>query len=139
MNKRERFAHGNRIRKYWNWERRGPQAKKKKEVKYSLITENKLDAFLTKLTSVKELCVDTETSSLNIQEAELAGIALSFKENEGYYIPTLENTETILNKIKLFLENPEVKIIGHNLKYDIQILRKFGINISKNVFDTIFL
>ena len=112
------------------------KSRKKKEVKYSLITENKLDAFLTKLTSVKELCVDTETSSLNIQEAELAGIALSFKENEGYYIPTLENTETILNKIKLFLENPEVKIIGHNLKYDIQILRKFGINISKNVFDT---
>ena len=112
------------------------KSKKKKEVKYSLITENKLDAFLTKLTSVKEICVDTETSSLNIQEAELAGIALSFKENEGYYIPTLENTETILNKIKLFLENPEVKIIGHNLKYDIQILRKFGINISKNVFDT---
>ena len=112
------------------------KSKKKKEVKYSLITENKLDAFLTKLTSVKELCVDTETSSLNIQEAELAGISLSFKENEGYYIPTLENTETILNKIKLFLENPEVKIIGHNLKYDIQILRKFGINISKNVFDT---
>ena len=112
------------------------KSKKKKEVKYSLITENKLDAFLTKLTSVKELCVDTETSSLNIQEAELAGIALSFKENEGYYIPTLKNTETILNKIKLFLENPEVKIIGHNLKYDIQILRKFGINISKNVFDT---
>ena len=112
------------------------KSKKKKEVKYSLITENKLDAFLTKLTSVKQLCVDTETSSLNIQEAELAGIALSFKENEGYYIPTLENTETILNKIKLFLENPEVKIIGHNLKYDIQILRKFGINISKNVFDT---
>ena len=112
------------------------KSKKKKEVKYSLITENKLDAFLTKLTSVKEICVDTETSSLNIQEAELAGIALSFKENEGYYIPTLENTETILNKIKLFLENPEIKIIGHNLKYDIQILRKFGINISKNVFDT---
>ena len=112
------------------------KSKKKKEVKYILITENKLDAFLTKLTSVKELCVNTETSSLNIQEAELAGIALSFKENEGYYIPTLENTETILNKIKLFLENPEVKIIGHNLKYDIQILRKFGINISKNVFDT---
>ena len=112
------------------------KSKKKKEVKYSLITENKLDAFLTKLTSVKELCVDTETSSLNIQEAELAGIALSFKENEGYYIPTLENAEGIINKIKPFLENPEVKIIGHNLKYDIQILRKFGINISKNVFDT---
>jgi len=110
--------------------------KKKKEVKYSLITEKELDAFLAKLKPEKTLCVDTETSSLNIQEAELAGIALSFKENEGYYIPTLENAEGIINKIKPFLENPEVKIIGHNLKYDIQVLRKFGIYISGNVFDT---
>ncbi len=110
--------------------------KKKKEVKYSLITEKELDAFLAKLKLEKALCVDTETSSLNIQEAELAGIALSFKENEGYYIPTLENAEGIINKIKPFLENPEVKIIGHNLKYDIQVLRKFGIYISGNVFDT---
>ena len=110
--------------------------KKKKEVKYSLITEKELDAFLAKLKPEKALCVDTETSSLNIQEAELAGIALSFKENEGYYIPTLENAESIINKIKPFLENPEVKIIGHNLKYDIQVLRKFGIYISGNVFDT---
>ena len=91
---------------------------------------------MAKLKPVKVLCVDTETSSLNIQEAELAGVALSFKENEGYYIPTLENAESIINKIKPFLENPEVKIIGHNLKYDIQVLRKFGIYISGNVFDT---
>ena len=110
--------------------------KKKKEVKYRLITEKELDTFLAKLKPVKVLCVDTETSSLNIQEAELAGVALSFKENEGYYIPTIENEESIINKIKPFLENPEVKIIGHNLKYDIQVLRKFGIYISGNVFDT---
>ena len=110
--------------------------KKKKEVKYRLITEKELDTFLAKLKPVKVLCVDTETSSLNIQEAELAGVALSFKENEGYYIPTLENAESAINKIKPFLENPEVKIIGHNLKYDIQVLRKFGIYISGNVFDT---
>ncbi len=110
--------------------------KKKKEVKYRLITEKELDTFLAKLKPVKVLCVDTETSSLNIQEAELAGVALSFKENEGYYIPTLENAESVINKIKPFLENPEVKIIGHNLKYDIQVLRKFGIYISSNVFDT---
>ena len=109
---------------------------KKKEVNYKLISEGEIDDLLTKLNLVTELCVDTETSSLNIQEAELAGVAISFKENEGYYIPTIKNQEKIINKLKPHLENPNKQIIGHNLKYDIQILRKFGVNISKNVFDT---
>ena len=109
---------------------------KKKEVNYKLISEGEIDDFLTKLSLVTELCVDTETSSLNIQEAELAGVAISFKENEGYYIPTIKNQEKIINKLKPHLENPNKQIIGHNLKYDIQILRKFGVNISNNVFDT---
>ena len=109
---------------------------KKKEVNYKLISEGEIDDLLTKLSLVTELCVDTETSSLNIQEAELAGVAISFKENEGYYIPTIKNQEKIINKLKPHLENPNKQIIGHNLKYDIQILRKFGVNISNNVFDT---
>ena len=109
---------------------------KKKEVNYKLISEGEIDDLLTKLNLVTELCVDTETSSLNIQEAELAGVAISFKENEGYYIPTIKNQEKIINKLKPHLENPNKQIIGHNLKYDIQILRKFGVNISNNVFDT---
>ena len=109
---------------------------KKKEVNYNLISENEIDGFLMKLNSATEICVDTETSSLNIQEAELAGIAISFKENEGYYIPTIQNQEKIINKLKPHLENPKKLIIGHNLKYDVQILRKFGVNISNNVFDT---
>ena len=109
---------------------------KKSTVNYRMILEEEVDSFLMKLNSVDELCVDTETSSLNIQEAELAGIALCFKENEGYYLPTLKNKERIIEKIKPHLENPKTKIIGHNLKYDIQILRKFGINISNNIFDT---
>ena len=109
---------------------------KKKEVNYNLISENEIDGFLMKLNSATEICVDTETSSLNIQEAELAGIAISFKENEGYYIPTIQNQEKIINKLKPHLENPKKLIIGHNLKYDIQILRQFGVNISNNVFDT---
>ena len=109
---------------------------KKKEVNYKLISEGEIDDLITKLSLVTELCVDTETSSLNIQEAELAGVAISFKENEGYYIPTIKNQEKIINKLKPHLENPNKQIIGHNLKYDIQILRKFGVNISNNVFDT---
>ena len=73
---------------------------------------------------------------MNIQDAELAGIAFSFDHDEAYYLPTLKDKDIVINKIKPILENPSVKIIGHNLKYDLQILKKFGINISKNVFDT---
>ena len=110
--------------------------KKQKAKKYNLIQSKNLDSFLKKAKRAKELCVDTETSSLNIQDAELAGIAFSFDNDEAYYVPTLEDKESVIDKIKPILENPSVKVIGHNLKYDLQILKKFGINVSRNVFDT---
>ena len=111
-------------------------SKKEKSKKYKLLQSQDLDSFLKKAKQAKELCVDTETSSLNIQDAELAGIAFSFDHDEAYYLPTLKDKDIVINKIKPILENPSVKIIGHNLKYDLQILKKFGVNISKNVFDT---
>ena len=103
---------------------------------YKLIDKNKLDDLVKSLALSKSICVDTETSSLNIQEAELAGIALSDGEKKGYYIPTVNDHNEIINKLKPLLENPSIMIIGHNLKYDLQILKKYNINIKENVFDT---
>ena len=105
-------------------------------LKYKLIDKNNLDDLVKSLTLSKSLCVDTETSSLNIQEAELAGIALSNEEKKGYYIPTLNDCDEVIYKLKPLLENPSIMIIGHNLKYDLQILKKYNINIKENVFDT---
>jgi DNA polymerase I len=105
-------------------------------LKYKLIDKNNLDDLVKSLTLSKSLCVDTETSSLNIQEAELAGIALSNEEKKGYYIPTLNDCDEVIYKLKPLLENPSIMIIGHNLKYDLQILKKYDINIKENVFDT---
>tara|TARA_B100001094_G_scaffold57545_1_gene53035 strand:- start:5311 stop:8040 length:2730 start_codon:yes stop_codon:yes gene_type:complete len=105
-------------------------------LKYKLIDKNNLDDLVKSLTLSKSLCVDTETSSLNIQEAELAGIALSNEEKKGYYIPTLNDRDEVIYKLKPLLENPSIMIIGHNLKYDLQILKKYNINIKENVFDT---
>ena len=105
-------------------------------LKYKLIDKNNLDDLVKSLTLSKSLCVDTETSSLNIQEAELAGIALSNEEKKGYYIPTLNDCDEVICKLKPLLENPSIMIIGHNLKYDLQILKKYNINIKENVFDT---
>ena len=103
---------------------------------YKLIDKNNLDDLVKSLALSKSICVDTETSSLNIQEAKLAGIALSDGEKKGYYIPTVNDHNEIINKLKPLLENPSIMIIGHNLKYDLQILKKYNINIKENVFDT---
>ena len=103
---------------------------------YTLVEKNNLDELVKTLSSSKNLCVDTETSSLNIQEAELAGVALSDEEKKGYYIPTIDDCDYVINKLKPLLENPKTTIIGHNLKYDLQILKKYNINIKENVFDT---
>ena len=65
-----------------------------------LIQEKELDSFVNEIQGSKEVCFDTETSSLNIQEAELAGISFSIKSKEAYYVPTIENTTKILNKLK---------------------------------------
>ena len=105
-------------------------------VNYKIVKENELDSLLNKMKERKEICFDTETSSLSIQEAELAGIAFSYKNKEAYYVPTTQNTDKILNKLKSILENQNIKLIGHNLKYDIQILKKYNVNVSDNVFDT---
>ena len=69
----------------------------------------------------------------------MVGIAFSVKEHEAYYLPIPSNkkkTQTIISKIKPFLENKDTLIIGHNLKYDIQIMKKHNVNISNNIFDT---
>ena len=105
-------------------------------LKYKLIDKNNLDDLVKSLALSKSICVDTETSSLNIQEAELAGIALSNEEKKGYYIPTVNDCDEVIYKLKPLLENPSTTIIGHNLKYDLQILKKYNINIKENVFDT---
>ncbi len=111
-------------------------AREKKQTNYKLINNEGVDQLLNYLKSAREICVDTETSSLDIQDAELAGISLCSKEGEAFYVPTLKNKEIILSKLKPILENPDITIIGHNLKYDIQILEKNKIYISNNVFDT---
>ena len=105
-------------------------------VNYKIIQENELDSLVNEIQGSNEVCFDTETSSLNIQEAELAGIAFSIKSKEAYYVPTIENTTKIVNKLKPILENKNIKLIGHNLKYDVQILKKYNVSVSENVFDT---
>lgn len=94
---------------------------------------------LNKLLQQKEVCFDTETTSLDTFEAEIVGLAFSFEKNTGYYITLPENQEetaAILNEFKPFFENPTLTKIGHNLKYDLKVLANYQIEVKGNLFDT---
>lgn len=108
------------------------------KVSYSVVSPHEIYVFVEELKKQKQICFDTETTSLNIQEAELVGISISYKQKQAFYIPTLNKKEqkNVTSLLKPILENESVLLIGHNLKYDVQIMKKYNINISQNVFDT---
>jgi DNA polymerase I len=92
-----------------------------------------------------EVSVDTETTSVNPMEAELVGISLSVKENEGWYIPVYcrslfdnENIDSaaLVATLKPMLEDARIKKIGQNIKYDLLVLKNAGIEMKNIFFDT---
>ena len=99
-------------------------------------TDEKLENLITKIKNEALVAVDTETSSLNPLEAKLIGISLCFKEGISYYVSMAHNSgknvslEKSLKKLKIILEDKSIKKIGQNIKYDIMVLKKYGIQIN---------
>lgn len=99
---------------------------------YKLVdTPKAMNAFLKEANKQSLICFDTETNSLDALSAKLSGIAFSWKPGEGYYV-----LAEFLTEMEPLLENPEIKKIGHNLKYDIQVLRTAGVTVQGLHFDT---
>jgi DNA polymerase I len=106
-----------------------------------IIVENgpELKSFINKVSELKEYCFDTETTSINPLEAELVSLAISWEKGRGYLIcfpESQEETRSILEVIRPVLENNEILKIGQNLKYDIQVLANYGIDVKGPLFDT---
>ncbi len=104
---------------------------------YYLITDPKeIDNWIEEAEEVGEVAVDTETSSLDPHQADLIGISLSSKIGKACYIPIGHNSkkcinkDIVLKKLKPLLEDPSIKKIGQNIKFDFIVLFKNGINIS---------
>ena len=104
---------------------------------YFLITDpNDIDHWIKEAEEVGEVAVDTETSSLDPHQAELIGVSLSSKIGKACYIPVGHNSkkcikkDVVIKKLKPLLEDPSVKKIGQNIKFDFIVLFKHGINIS---------
>ncbi len=88
---------------------------------------------------------DTETTSIDSLEAELVGVSFSFEANSGYYLPIAHQEKTAISRdealrwLKQIIEASQDKVIGQNLKYDLQVLRNHQINIKKFYADTMLM
>ena len=93
------------------------------------------DFFLTN----KNISFDTETTSTDPMSAELVGLSFAVKEFEAYYIPVpadRDKAQKIVNIFRPVYENADITKIGQNIKYDMLVLRRYGIELKGKLFDT---
>ena len=121
-------------------ENRNLKSLKSTEVDYQLLdTKEKRDEIFQKISTTRFLAFDTETTNIEPMNAELVGISLSDAENRAYYIPIpAEQTEAlkIVNELRPILEDEKIEKIGQNIKYDMIVLKNYGVNVRGPLFDT---
>ncbi|GLR17729.1 DNA polymerase I [Portibacter lacus] len=107
---------------------------------YILVNDETSRKDLVKLlSSQEEISFDTETTGLDVHQAELVGLAFAINPNEAYYVPVPEDREKTMEIVNLFkpiLENPDIKKIGQNIKYDILMMKWYGVELKGKYFDT---
>lgn len=107
---------------------------------YHCVDTPELRESLVKYLSIQEeYCFDTETTSVNPEEAELVGIAFAYVPGEAYYVPVPEDqkeAQSIVEEFRSVLENQEIRKVGQNLKYDIQVMKNYGVEVKGKMFDT---
>lgn len=106
---------------------------------YFVKTNQGYHSLVEKLLKEKSVCFDTETTSVNANEAELVGMSFCFKAGEAYFVSLPESKEecvSVLDIFKPFFENSSIEKIAHNIKYDMEVLNWYGVNVEKPIFDT---
>ena len=112
----------------------------------AIFTEAELEHWLNKLQQAELLCFDTETTSLDPMQAKIVGVSFSVTPGEAAYIPLTHDyfdapvqlpLQTTLDKLKPILENPAIKKVGQNLKYDMHVLANHGIQLQGIAHDTL--
>ncbi len=107
--------------------------------------EDRLDTWLEKLSNADAFAFDTETTSIDYMEANLVGVSFCCEAGKAAYVPIAHDylgapaqlsMELVLSKLRPLLENPEQTIIGQNLKYDISVMARHGVNIKAKIIDT---
>jgi DNA polymerase-1 len=111
----------------------------------AIMDEAALADLIARLEKAGRFALDTETTSTNPMQASLVGLSFAVKADQAFYIPCAHNylgappqldLKEVLAALKPVLENPEIKKVGQNIKYDWMVLARHGINLKGVAFDT---
>ena len=110
-------------------------------------SQDLLEKVIKNASKAETIAIDTETTGLDYMDTELVGISLSYKPGEAYYIPINHQDDTVnqlelnvvLEALKPVLESSKNKIVGQNIKFDRNVLAKYGIKISSIKNDTMMM
>ena len=111
----------------------------------TIFTKEAFREWLVRLKSCEGFCFDTETTSIDAQQAELVGISFAIESGEAAYVPLAHSYEGapqqldlswVTNELKPVFEDPEIAKIGQNLKYDISVLANYDVQVKGVAFDT---
>ncbi len=111
----------------------------------SVLDEAGLEAMMARLEAASLICVDTETDALSAMQAGLVGLSFAVKPGEAWYVPVAHDyigapeqlpMATVLGRIKPVLENPAIAKLGQHIKYDINVLARYDIQVRGADHDT---
>ena len=110
-------------------------------------TQDDLKKLIKKASKAKTIAIDTETTGLDYMDADLVGISISYEPGQAAYIPIIHEDDSspqlemdyVLQELRPLLEDSNEKIIGQNIKFDKNILARYGINISSIKNDTMMM
>ncbi len=107
---------------------------------YHLVTEPKERAKLIQtLRGLKSFCFDTETTGLDVKQTRLIGLAFSFAPHTGYYVAIpvdAAESSAVLEEFRPLFEDERIEKVGHNLKFDLSVLKWHGLSVRGKLFDT---
>ena len=102
-------------------------------------TPEKRKVLIDMLAQQKSFCFDTETTGTDANDCELVGLSFAIKPGEAWYVPVPEDqavVKGIVDEFREVLENPAIGKIGQNIKYDILVLKWYGVQLEGELFDT---
>ena len=107
---------------------------------YRLVDTPELRASLIDYLSLQtSLCFDSETNAIDPVEADLVGLSFAYRPGEAFYVPIPTDraeAQAVVDEFKPVFENPMIEKIGQNLKYDLLMLKKYGVDVQGKLFDT---
>lgn len=106
---------------------------------YLINSEDEILTLISKLKESKRISFDTETTGIDAHQAELVGLAFSMAHHEAFYVPIPENQDEAKKRLMMFkdvLENPDISKVGQNIKYDMTMLKWYGIELQGFLYDT---